>query len=379
MTTAAIICEYNPLHQGHALQLAQVRARIGEAGAIVCLMSGNYVQRGEPAVFDKYTRARAALLCGADLVLELPLTCAVQSAEGFAAGGVEMLHRLGVVDRLYFGCECGQTDALMEVAQCLRSPSFPPLLQMQLKTGCSFATARQRAVDQLCGQGALLRQPNNTLGVEYLKALLKLESSILPCGLPRDLTLESASQIRAQLDGPDWRNHVPARLLPLYDAAPQHRPIWGERAVLGRVRSLPDEAFASLPYGSEGLWRKFMAACRTEPNVEHILDATLSKRYTRTRLQRMLLCAYLGIDQKTLETAPPYVRILAFSDRGRQVLHTARKQSTIPLVNAGVQPPDRQYARLEQRAADLYTLFLPPDVPSPCGEERRGRIFQEKK
>ena len=99
LTTAAIICEYNPLHLGHALQLQQIRAQLGDDGAIVCLMSGNYVQRGEPAVFDKFTRARAALMCGADVVLELPLTCAIRSAEGFAFGAVEILHRLGVVDR----------------------------------------------------------------------------------------------------------------------------------------------------------------------------------------------------------------------------------------------------------------------------------------
>lgn len=374
LTTAAIICEYNPLHLGHALQLQQVRAQLGDDGAIVCLMSGNYVQRGEPAVFDKFTRARAALMCGADVVLELPLSCAIRSAEGFAFGAVEILNRLGVVDRLYFGCECGDLASLAAIARCLQGPDFPPALQAYLKTGCSFAAARQQAVTELGCQGALLRHPNNTLGVEYLKALLRLESPIKPCGLSRDLSLKSASQLRADLDNPIWRKHVPSALLPLYDSAPQYRFVWGERAVLARLRSLSEQEFEMLPYGTEGLWRKFLTACRTQPDCAHILSATLSKRYPRTRLQRMLLCAYLGIDRATLEATPPYVRLLALTSRGRQVLRQAKKLGTLVWVNAGAQPPDRDYGRLEQRAADLYTLFSAPAHSAVCGTEQQGRI-----
>ena len=374
LTTAAIICEYNPLHLGHALQLQQVRAQLGDDGAIVCLMSGNYVQRGEPAVFDKFTRARAALMCGADVVLELPLTCAIRSAEGFAFGAVEILHRLGVVDRLYFGCECGDLAPLAAIARCLQGPDFSPTLQAHLKTGCSFAAARQQAVTELGCQGSLLRQPNNNLGVEYLKALLRLESPIKPCGLPRDLSLKSASQLRADLDNPSWRKHVPSALLPLYDSAPKYRFVWGERAVLARLRSLSEQEFEMLPYGTEGLWRKFLTACRTQPDCAHILSATLSKRYPRTRLQRMLLCAYLGIDRATLEATPPYVRLLALTSRGRQVLRQAKKLGTLVWVNAGAQPPDRDYGRLEQRAADLYTLFSAPAHSAVCGTEQQGRI-----
>lgn len=160
--------------------------------------------------------------------------------------------------------------------------------------------------------------------MEYLKALLRLESPIKPCGLPRDLSLKSASQLRADLDNPSWRKHVPSALLPLYDSVPKYRFVWGERAVLARLRSLSEQEFEMLPYGTEGLWRKFLVACRTQPDCEHILSATRSKRYPRTRLQRMLLCAYLGIDCATLEAAPPYVRLLGLTSRGRQVLRQAK-------------------------------------------------------
>ena len=378
LTTAAIICEYNPLHLGHALQLRQVRAQLGADGAIVCLMSGNYVQRGEPAVFDKYTRARAALMCGADVVLELPLTCAIRSAEGFAAGAVEILHRLGAVDRLCFGCECGQMVPLTELARCLLSAAFPAALRPHLSAGCSFAAARQRAVTDLGAQGALLRQPNNTLAVEYLKALIRLQSPMVPCGLPRDLTLWSAGQIRERMAQPNWRLHVPPELRPLYDGAAQHRLVWGERAMLARLRSLEADTFEALPYGSEGLWRRVLTACRTQPGWEQILNAALSKRYPRTRLQRMLLCAYLGIDRATLEAPPAYVRILGFTARGRQVLHLARAHGSVALLNAGAAPPDPAYGRLEQRAADLYSLFSDPAHPPACETERTGRVFIEK-
>ena len=161
--TVGIICEYNPLHLGHKKQIDRIRKVFGPETAIICAMSGNFVQRGYPAIIDKSYRAKAAVLAGADLVLELPVTTALSSAEGFAAGGVRILEKL--CDYLCFGAETADPEILMETARVLLKPEFPPLLRQQLDTGKSFPAARQAALEQLGISGVLLSQPNNILGV----------------------------------------------------------------------------------------------------------------------------------------------------------------------------------------------------------------------
>ena len=180
MKIAAIISEYNPFHNGHAKQFRLIRERLGGDTVIVCLMSGNFVQRGEPALLPKAVRAEAAVACGADLVLELPVTAALSSAEGFAAGGVRLLDALGVVDELCFGAETADRDALWQTAACLRTPAFSEALRRELAGGISFAAARSRALAQLGAAPEVVRQPNDILAVEYCKALQALGSQIEP-------------------------------------------------------------------------------------------------------------------------------------------------------------------------------------------------------
>lgn len=190
---------------------------------------------------------------------------------------------------------------------------------------------------------------------------------------------------------PDWRDAVPEEVVSLYESAPIHTMAAGERAVLAVLRTLPDAAFRALPFGSEGLWSKFMRNCRSRASVNEIIDATKSKRYTRTRIQRMLLCAFLGLTAADLERQPPYVRVLGFTDRGRAALREMKKSletrrsaepgsalqsgdgSLIELINAGETPPDPAYYALESRAADLYSLFSEAG-PRPAGEEDRLRV-----
>ena len=161
MLVCGIICEYNPLHLGHAKQIRIVRKLLGADTAVVCLMSGNYVQRGAPAIVDKQLRAKAAVLSGADLVLELPVTCALSSAEGFAAGGVEILSPF--CDYLCFGAETADADALMGIAKALLSDAFPPLLRSQLDRGLSFPAARAAALEEMGLDSSLVDTPNNIL------------------------------------------------------------------------------------------------------------------------------------------------------------------------------------------------------------------------
>ena len=234
MQTAGVICEYNPFHLGHARQLGLIRQQLGPEAAIVCLMSGNYVQRGEPAVFDKCVRARAAVEAGANLVLELPVTYALRSAEGFAAGGVSILSRLGC-GFLSFGCESGDGDAILRAAEASRSSEFEQTLHANIQTGLSYAAARQRALEALGQDGQLLTRPNDILAFEYCRAILTQNSPMHPLAVLRpgdyhadtpDAEHPSATAVRRLiLSGSGWRQYVPAACT--YENAVPHALLWG--------------------------------------------------------------------------------------------------------------------------------------------------------
>lgn len=380
MKTVGIICEYNPFHLGHARQLHMIREKFGEDTRIVGVMSGNYVQRGAPAMWDKYTRAAMAVSCGVDVVLELPITHVLQSAEGFAQGGVEILRRFGGVEFLCFGAECGDGDALMHVAEEMENAEFSNLLRSGLDQGLSYAAARQAA---LSDQGKFVRHPNDILGVEYCRAILKQEADIKPFVIQRTGSYHelepnpiapSATAVRALYPDRNWKHYVPDACHELLDHASWYRLDFGERAVLGRLRGLQDTEWEQCAHGGEGLWSKAMKAARSQPNLEAVIQATKSKRYPMTRIQRLLLCAYLGITQEDLQTTISYGRILDFSSRGRVLLREARERGALPLVNTGQRPPDRRYYALEQRASDLFTLFAAPDHPMLCGMEQNSRV-----
>ena len=379
MEIVGIICEYNPLHLGHAGQIRRIRQALGGDTAVVCLMSGSFVQRGAPAVYPKSVRAAAALQSGADLVLELPVTYALSSAEGFAMGGVEILSRL--CTRLCFGAECGSEDALMSLARGLLSPGFPSALRTFLDQGLSFPAARQQALHALGLDAGLLSSPNNILGVEYCKAILKLGCAMSPLVIHRpgdyhaqtaDPCAPSATALRRMVvQGQSIRSYVPTEL---FQNAPVHTLAAGERAILARLRTMSEEEFSVLPYGGEGLWRKLMHESRRQPDLESILTAVKSKRYTRTRLDRMVMCAFLGIDQQTMSAPAPYARILGFDRRGRELLALTRKSGFF--LNVGTRI-DHPYWLLEQRCADLYGLFA-VDGPETAGSEPNQRIIYQK-
>ena len=379
MEIVGIICEYNPLHLGHAGQIRRIRQTLGGDTAVVCLMSGSFVQRGAPAVYPKSVRAAAALQAGADLVLELPVTYALSSAEGFAMGGVEILSRL--CTRLCFGAECGSEDALMSLARGLLSPGFPSALRTFLDQGLSFPAARQQALHALGLDAGLLSSPNNILGVEYCKAILTLGCAMSPLVIHRpgdyhaqtaDPCAPSATALRRMVvQGQSIRSYVPTEL---FQNAPVHTLAAGERAILARLRTMSEEEFSVLPYGGEGLWRKLMHESRRQPDLESILAAVKSKRYTRTRLDRMVMCAFLGIDQQTMSAPAPYARILGFDRRGRELLAMTRKSGFFLNVGTWI---DHPYWLLEQRCADLYGLFA-VDGPEPAGSEPNQRIIYQK-
>ena len=379
MDITGIICEYNPLHLGHKKQFDRIKSEYPHTG-IVCLMSGNYVQRGYPAVFDKSLRAKAAILSGADLILELPVTAALSSAEGFASEGVRILG--GFCHRLCFGTESADKEALLCAAKALLSSQFSEKLKAELDKGVSFPVARQRALEVIGGNGDILSRPNDILGTEYCKAILQQGVPMEPMPILREGSYHdqcideenpSATALRASmLENTNWLHYVPKAAKSVFEGAEEHRLTFGEQAILYRLRTMTDEEFEALPYGSEGLWRKLMHNAREYAALEEILTATKSKRYTRTRLDRMVMCAFLGITQKDMDSPAPYARVLALNDRGREILKAARKTGLFPNAGEWVEDP---YQELEYRAGSVYGLFSKGNT---LFREAERRIYYNK-
>ena len=385
------------MHMGHVHLLEEVRRLLGPGTAIICAMSGDFVQRGDFAVVGRRARAKAAVQSGADLVLEIPLPWAVASAERFADGGVQVLLDAGLVSHIAFGSECGDADALREIAECLLSDAFQEALRRGLTTGRPYAACRQKAVEQILGpeKAALLESPNNILGIEYCKSLLRRGSDVQPLTVPRvgaahdekdaDGPIASASAIRALLRAGE-RETALARMAPAMRRAYEEEEAAGrapvfqetcERAVLARLRSMTEEDFAALDEGREGLCNRLYDASRTAAGVAEILEKAKTKRYAYARLRRMVLWAYLGLAPAAFPKEVPYLRVLAANAMGRELLARMRKTAAVPVLT---KPADvrrlgaeaRELFELEARAADLYALAY-PDLSAAVG----GSVWRE--
>ena len=398
---SGIICEFNPFHNGHALLLRKAREQGSTHLAVV--MSGNFVQRGTAACLDKWARTRAALACGADLVIELPLPWAAARAETFAFGGVYLLHRMGCVRQLVFGSECGQTGPLQQLAAVLRSDAFPAVLRDQLRRspGIPFPLARKQAVAQLCGetQAALLDSPNNILGVEYCKALQSLQSPILPQAILREgaphhadgtpSLLPSSSQLRELLERSPQASlepYCPAEAARVFsDEIRQGRAPARikslEPAILAHLRRMDPTDFSFLPDCTEGLEHRITDAVRQTASLEDLYARIKSKRYSHARIRRLILAAFLGIRAGDTILPPPYLRILGMNEKGRDILKTiAATPGSLPVVTKYAQIPSlspaaQRLLALEAQADDLHALACP--CPQPAGREwRQGIIFE---
>ncbi len=397
MKLCAVIAEYNPFHKGHAAHLQACR----EAGAshIVAVMSGNFVQRGDVALLEKRLRCRAALLGGADLVLGLPLPYACATAERFAYGGVLLVEALGCVDMLSFGSECGRVAPLQNLARLLESPALTQLLRTHLQEGQTFAKARQQAVADLAGQqdAKLLKSPNNILGVEYLRRLQLLGSSIEPHTLARlgsghdsqqaAQGIASASLVRQLLEQGQTRQALD--YLPTAGAQIVHQALQDglapatlqrlEAAILAVLRTKSREQLAALPDIAEGLEHRLQAAIAVSTSLQELLECLKTKRYTLARLRRLVLYAFLGVEAALCRRPPPYLHVLGFNQRGREVLAKAAKTASLPLSHS-LAKLERlggdctAFARLEARAGDLYALATPRR--QPCGLEYSGQLVR---
>ena len=390
MKISAIICELNPLHSGHQALFSHAKSRFD---GLVCILSGNYVQRGEPAILDKWARTRLALSSGADLVLELPLPWAMAGAERFATGGVALARSLGIVDTLLFGSEAEDLKALWDLATLLDSPAFPQALEATDAT-LPFAQRRQQTAAQLIGEetASLLERPNCILGVEYVKALRRqggiMDVEVFPrLGAGHDVPdreglLLSASHARELLvQGADLTGRLPEATLAAWQVLLEKGQCPAslerlERAILCKLRSLTVEDFAMLPDVSEGLEYRLYKAARQAGGLEEFWDLVKSKRYPLARIRRLTMAAFLGLS-RNLPELPCYLRVLGMTPTGQRILKQAR-----PILPVAIRPGDFQRLggealslfELEAHADDLYGLSLPS--PTHCGRDYTERLLK---
>ncbi|MDB4865975.1 MAG: nucleotidyltransferase [Cohnella sp.] len=395
MRTVGVIVEYNPLHNGHLYHLQQSK-KITDADAVIAVMSGHFLQRGEPALADKWARTEMALQAGCDLVLELPVAYSAQPAQWFAYGAVALLDATGIVDALCFGSESGDLQALDAAAQALTDEpeALAVRLSSLLKEGRPFPSAYTAAAQQLLaarGHADLaftLEQPNHTLGLHYLIALRQLGSRIVPYTISReksgygqteitDGAIASATAVRRLLaESGSWARltpYVPASTLEILireaeagraplDWESFARPLFHE---LLRTESAELAVFAEVTEGLEHRIRRAIPEL-SQFSVGALLDRLKTKRYTRTKLQRTLLRILLGHRKEQLTPARlaagvEYIRVLGFSSKGRAQLHEMRTRASVPVVTSAARG-NWEYLKMDTRASAVYALaFRDPD------------------
>ena len=389
MSVIGIVGEYNPFHYGHKHHIAETKRLLGEDCPVVCAMSGDFIQRGEAAVYSKFARAEAAVRSGVDLVLELPPAWALSSAEGFARGAVGLLGSIGVVTHLSFGSECGEVEPLETLAEILLDPLIGADIRRELEAqeGIPFAAARQRAVAKRAGElSGQLETPNNILAVEYIKAVYEQGLSIKPVTVQRfgsghDKTSESghksAAEIRRALaNGADISASVPGSAYEIYRREDKlgRGPVLMENlesAMISRLRMLPDSAFAALPDAGEGLNNRLARAAREESGLDAVIAAAKSKRYALSRIRRMVMCAVLGISADMSRETPPYARVLAANARGCALLRDMEGKARIPVITkpAAVKELGAECREVFDRSSSAHDLYV---LGYSAKEERRG-------
>ncbi len=347
----AIISEYNPFHNGHLRHLTFSK-QLTKADFSIAVISGNFVQRGDVSIIDKWTKAEMALHAGFDIVLELPTIYAISSAENFAEGAIKMLHSLGIVDYLSFGSELGEIEPLDDLATLLHKEpkELSALIHQHLKTGVSYPHARETALMQFLGENPIYKQalshPNNILGIEYLKALKKYKSKIKPITIKREYSDHNSTTIKKGIASSTAIRHLLQKKKNIHTVVPfetyellekqiqdgkmiPHLAIF-EKEIIYTLRRMTLPEIASLPDVSEGLENKIKLAANHCNHLTDLIQNIKSKRFTATRIQRILLYALLNISQKDMNIAKrtfPYIRVLGFNKHGKKIISAMAKQN----------------------------------------------------
>lgn len=375
MTAVGVVAEYNPFHNGHMFHLTQTAARFPDR-AIVCVMSGNVVQRGSFAVLHKFARAAAAVQSGADLVFELPTAFACAPAPIFASRSVELLAATGVVDALSFGSECGDAAALQRAAA--NDTFHAERFTASLRAGCSYATACAEASQPEIR--SILAAPNDLLAIEYLRAARQFLPNAAVCAVKRQGaghnqldafgSYPSASalrnRMRDQMEISAWLPPSSAEILQREQAAGR-APVFEEASalpMLATLRRMNPEALAQLPEVTEGLEYRIASAAKQAVSVSDLMEWLKTKRYTCARLRRILMSAYIGLTETEQKQHPAYLHLLAASRRGTALLHEMKQTARLPVIAkpSAIKKLDasaQMLADLEERTDSLYLLAYP--------------------
>ncbi|MBF8982183.1 nucleotidyltransferase [Lutibacter sp. B2] len=390
MKVLGIIAEYNPFHNGHKYHLLDSLHRTNTTHS-VAIMSGNFLQRGAPALLNKWERAKMAVKEGVDLVIELPFPYACNSAEYFAFGAISLLNSLNIIDYVSFGSECGNIEKLKTIASVLTEEpiEYKTLLKSFLSKGNSFPSARENALSTYLNDSTLeeiIRTPNNILGIEYIKALINLNSKMEPFTINRIKTeyhskniensICSATAIRNHLTKDSYDISLLSSVMPndsyailseniKEELSPIHISDFSQM-ILYSLRKSSTNVLKEIVDVTEGLENRIKNASSKAVDIELFLQLTKTKRYPLTRLQRICIHTLLGLTKdhilkfSSLGTAP-YARILAFSSKGKELIKTLKKTSSIPiLTNINKQPLSNEIANemlsLDILSSDLYNL-----------------------
>lgn len=364
MKTVGIISEYNPFHNGHKYHI-QAAKEACNADYSICIMSGSFVQRGEPAIFDKWSRAKMAVLNGADLVVELPAVYACQPAEIFALGSVRILNSMGIIDYICFGSELGDTKALQQLSELLHNEpaAFKLLLKTQLEKGVSYPKAVSAALSSYMGWEAdgtandILRNPNNVLGIEYIKALMTLGSSIEPVAVKRIASghndigiaseIASATAIRREIRergiSDKIRLSMPGNCIKIIEANTEsnRHPLYLDDfsdMLLYKLRTIENAELQKYLNVREGIENRLKKYSLTSSSCEELIEAVKTKRYTRTYIQRLLCHLLLGMHRSDISSfkdmnCPAYIRVLAFNENGTKLIKEIKALSPYPVIS----------------------------------------------
>lgn len=358
MKTIGIVCEYNPFHNGHKFHIENAKKEL-LADKVVCVMSGSFVQRGEVAIFDKWTRAKMAVLNGADLVLEIPSYFCMQSSKEYAYGAISVLNLLGNVDYLSFGSEDGNLEGLERIAKIKRSKEYNLHLKEFMNSGLSYSLSSENALKKLLKSDDEKRifSPNNLLGIEYIEALNKTKSKIKPHTIKRHLTnhndvlvssdFATASKIREFINcGKDFKKFVPYD--DTFDTFSEQN---AESLILGFFRLLSDKK--SILGGEDGLTERLIKCAKDATSLDEFYNLATSKRYTKSRIKRCVKCALLDVKKAS---KLDYIRVLAFNDKGREILKASPDKDLIVTKTADFKPSKNSMFKYDIMATDFMYL-----------------------